>query len=116
MIGIMRHDRSVSDSNAALATAAWRTGIPGMLDTVQHNPQDVDTRIHLGSAYLVTAQPQKAAPQFQAILQIQPGNRNAKFLLATALGQEGKKSAAKSVFAELAQTDDKFGRAAKKYL
>lgn len=47
--------------------------------------------------YLVAAQPQKAAAQLQAILQIQPDDRNAKYLLATALGQEGKKPEAKNV-------------------
>ncbi len=73
---------------------------------VVERPREPDSQVTLGRLYLMAGQTQRAIAHLEAARRLDPENRAACMLLATAYRKSGNLAKAKQMFAELARLDE----------
>lgn len=80
------------------------------------NPNDAPAHMSLAHIAIGRGDYAQAAPELQAVVRLEPDNREAAYLLAHALMRTGQPNEAWAIYARLAAQDDGWGRAARRYL
>ncbi|HHG84839.1 MAG TPA: hypothetical protein ENJ82_08815 [Bacteroidetes bacterium] len=81
-------------------------GILKIREVVEMNPQNTEALFHLGKFSMDTGQFDKAAGRFRSLLEIEPKNHQARYMLALAVGQLGKFAEYKKLMAKVAAQQD----------
>ena len=77
---------------------------------VQLSPNDLETRLHLGTALAMLNRNAEAVSHFQAALQIDPDSAQAHFRLAFTLRSLGRMTESNDHYREAIRLDPRLGR------
>lgn len=84
-----RPSEAVVSARAALSQSHPEQAIPILTSYLQTHPGDLNARLTLGEAYLVSGQSDLAESEFKSVLKMSPENASALFALASLYQQAG---------------------------